>query len=111
MGRDGFTDGGRRVPIPIGVLGWCPDATWQHPQRRSRGTSREHPQGPRRPQRTHDPARPGVSRPFPAVGWPFPVARSVLAGLAATVIGSLPPWPTGAVAGGLVPGLAVLRRG
>jgi hypothetical protein len=45
------------------------------------------------------------------VGWPFPVAQSVLAGLAATVIGSLPPWPTGAVAGGLVPGLAVLRRG
>ena len=85
-------DGGRRLPIPIGVLGWCPDATW------------EHPQWTRRPQRPHDPTRPTVSR-------PFPVARSVLAGPAATVIGGLLPRPTGAVAGGLVPGLAVVRWG
>ena len=77
-------------------------ATWDHPQGRNRGASREHPQGPRRPQRTHDPTRPTVSR-------PFPVARSVLAGPVATVIGGMLPRSTGAVAGGLVAGLAVVR--
>ena len=87
-----WVDGGRRVPIPIGVLGWCPDATW------------EHPQGPWRPQRTHDPVR-------PTVGGPFPVARSALAGPAASVIGSVIPRSTGAVVGGLMAGLAVVRRG
>ena len=92
------------MPVPVGVLGWCPGATREHPEGRSRGTSREHPQGPWRPQRTHDPVR-------PTVGGPLPVARSALAGPAAIVIGRVIPRSTGAVVGGLIAGLAVVRRG
>ena len=92
------------MPIPVGVLGWYLRAARDHPQGRSLGTTREHPQGPWRPQRPHHPAR-------PTVGGPFPVARSALAGPLATVTGSMLPGSTGAVAGDLMAGSAVVRRG